>query len=279
MYWRFFAGVLLLLAMATGCGAELVPHHQVTAELQAMKAAAERSELKGVKDDRKIIYTGQLNLAVKSLDDTEREIKRLLAAAEGQIAEFKEERTAGDQRAGHWKVRVPPGKFTEFVEQVAGLGVAERREMQAADVTEEFVDVEARLKNKRQLEARILKLLDDKTGEIKDVVAVENELARVREEIERIEGRLRMLSNQIDLSTITIFAYERREYIPPTAPTFRERVAFAFSTSLRNIREMGEMLVIAIVALAPWFVLFAILGGLTWMIVSRVIRILFRPVR
>lgn len=279
MYWRLLAGVLLLLMLTTGCGAQAGPSQHVVTELAALNSAAERSELKGVKDDRKLIYTGDLRLAVKSLDDTEREIKRLLAAAEGQIAEFKEERTAGDQRAGHWQVRVPPGKFSEFVEQVAGLGVAERREMQAADVTEEFVDVEARLKNKRQLETRILKLLDDKTGEIKDVVAVENELARIREEIERIEGRLRVLSNQIDLSTITIFAYERREYIPPTAPTFSERVATAFSTSLRNMQEVGEMLVIAIVALAPWLVLLAIFGGLTWFVVSRVIRILFRPVR
>lgn len=284
MFWRLndCARMLLasfLMAFAGGCGAHTVSNHQLAAELAAVNSAAERADLKTVKDNRKIIYSGELRLAVKSLDETEREVKQLLAAAEGQIAEFREERTAGDRRAGRWKVRVSPSKFNDFVEQVAALGVPELREVQTSDVTEEYIDIEARLKNKRQLETRILKLLEEKTGEIKDVVTVENELARIREEIERIEGRLRYLTNQVDLSTVSIFAFERVEYTPPTAPTFGERIATTFSTSLHSMQQLGESLVIAIVALAPWLVLFALLGGISWLVLLRIVRLLSRTAR
>lgn len=271
MFPRWSLGALLLI-VAGGCGAEALPNRQLTAELAALNTAAGRAELKPINDDRKIIYTGSLNLAVKSLEETEREIRRLLATAEGQLAEFREERTTGDRRAGRWKVRVSPAKFNDFVDRVAALGVPELREVQTADVTEEYIDIEARLKNKRQLEARILKLLEEKTGEIKDVVAVENELARIREEIERIEGRLRYLTNQVDLSTVSIYAFEKFEYAPPTAPSFGERIATAFTTSLRGLQELGELVVIAVVVLVPWLLLMALLSAVAWFVGLRIYR-------
>ncbi len=81
-------------------------------------------------------------------------------------------------------------------------------------MTEQYIDLTARLKNKRRLEERILKLLEDQTAEIKDVIEVESQLGRVREEIEVLEGRLRYLTDQIDLTTVTITVREDRSYTP-----------------------------------------------------------------
>jgi hypothetical protein len=272
----FFTGLLLLLA---GCAAQEMPHPQVQQDLAMLtKTSATQLKEATAPGDRKIIYTGKLTLAVKSLEKTEQELNRLLAAAEGQLAEFREERAVGNRRAASWKVRIPPGKFHSFVEKVAELGTPELREVNGTDVTEEFIDIEARLKNKRQLEARILKLLDEKAGELKDVVAVEHELARVREEIERIEGRLRYLASQIELSTLSIYAVEKEDYQPPAAPTFADKVAAAWFNSLRGMRELAEGFAIAFVALAPWLVLFSLLLGCCWPVVIRIHRRLRGPI-
>ena len=271
--------VVCILAGFVGCGAHEMQRAAMQQDLAALTktAAAELKETK-TPGDRKIIYTGKLTLAVKSLETTEQELQRLLTAAEGQLAEFREDRTTGNRRAATWKVRIPPAKFQSFVKQVVDLGIPELHEVTAADVTEEFVDIEARLKNKRQLEARILKLLEEKAGELKDIVTVENELARVREEIERIEGRLRFLAGQIELSTVTIHAFEKVDYQPPTAPTFADRVAAAWFDSLLALRELGEGAAIAVVALAPWAVLFGFLLGTVWMLVLRIRRRLRGPI-
>jgi hypothetical protein len=78
----------------------------------------------------------------------------------------------------------------------------------AEDVGEEYVDVSARMANSRRLEARLIELLANRTGKLSDVLQVERELARVREEIERYEGRLRYLKSHVALSSLSISIHE-----------------------------------------------------------------------
>ena len=189
----------------------------------------------------------------------ERKITALVQEAGGHIAAFREDSNAGAQRSGHWIVRIPVPQFHPFLEQAGKLGVAEQRESHADDVTEEYVDLEARLKNKQQLEARLLELVAKRGDDIKDVLALEAELARVREEIERMQGRLRYLTDRVDLTTIEISAYERRDYQPPLAPTFAARIQQTFADSIGLMRQLGEAWVLAIVGLAPWLLLLVIL--------------------
>ena len=88
-----------------------------------------------------------------------------------------------------------------FLQAVSRLGVPESRHQTAQDVTEEFVDLEARISNKKRLEKRIVELLSSSSGKIKDVIEVERELARVRGEIEQSEGRLRYLTDRTEFTT------------------------------------------------------------------------------
>jgi uncharacterized coiled-coil protein SlyX len=76
------------------------------------------------------------------------------------------------------------------------------------------VDVESRLKNKRIEEARLLEILEKKTGDLKEVVALEQAISEVREQIERMEGRMRYLTEKVELTTITITAREVQDYVP-----------------------------------------------------------------
>jgi uncharacterized coiled-coil protein SlyX len=188
----------------------------------------------------------------------------LIQASGGYVAQFREDRPYGAQRGGHWTLRVPVPQFNRLVEEAGRLGVADRREITAEDVSEEYVDLEARLKNKQQLESRLLELVAKRTDEIKDVIAVEAELSRVREEIERMQGRLRFLTDRVKLTTVDITAYERRDYRPSEA-TFAGRIEHTFRQSLGLMRDFAEAWVLVVVGLAPWLLLAAVvLGPVIW---------------
>jgi hypothetical protein len=201
---------------------------------------------------RRIIYEAALNLVVKDMAETETAISKLLKEHGGYVGESNVDRRQGEHLTGHWKVRVPAPQFDPFMEAVAKLGVAESRSQTAQDVTAEYVDLEAQISNKKKLEERIVALLKDANGKIKDVIEVEHELARVRGEIEQIEGRLRYLANRTDMTTIAITAREEENYVPPAAPRFGNRIAQAWGSSLESLQSFGERLVVATVSATPW---------------------------
>lgn len=207
---------------------------------------------------RQIIYVAEISLVVKDVDATEREIGALLKEYQGYVAESSIDRTQGEELSGRWRVRLPVEHFDAFLDAVSKLGVAENRTQTAQDVTEEFVDLEAQISNKKKLEERIVELVSNQSGEIKDVIEVERELARVRGEIEQMEGRLRYLTNRTELTTVSIQAREVDDYIPPQAPSFSNRIQRAWVTSLHSLRAFGEQAVVAIVYAFPWIIVVSI---------------------
>jgi uncharacterized coiled-coil protein SlyX len=265
------AATLLLLLTLVGCGA--ATEYEAAYEFntsedrgEAPMTTAPASEAIATSSDdapavpRKVIYTANVSLVVKDFAETDKQIQALTQEFGGFLAEFREDGSSGDQRSGRWVVRTPVNRFQEFLDRIVALGVPETRQINTQDVTEEFVDLEARLSNKRKLEARIIDLLENQAGKIQEVIAVETELGRVREEIERMEGRLRFLANRVDLTTITILAREDFDYVPPQAPTFLAKVDTTWSQSLIAMGRLGEGLALIAVALAPWLVVLALLG-------------------
>lgn len=207
--------------------------------------------------DRKIIYKATLWLSVEDFGATEKGITELVKQSGGYVAQFSEDRRYGDMRGGQWVLRVPTDRFDEVLDGASQLGVPTNREVTAEDITEEYVDLSARLKSKQGIEARLLELVKTKAGEVKDIVAVETELGRVREEIERIEGRLRFLADRVALTTITIHAHEQRGFRPEQA-TLSGKIASTFWASLDGMRTLAEAALLAAVALGPWLVLLAL---------------------
>jgi hypothetical protein len=95
-------------------------------------------------------------------------------------------------------------------------------------------------------------------------------LARVRGEIEQMEGRLRFLTNRTELTTVTIVAREVQDYVPPEAPTFVNRIRQSWVDSLHALRLFGEQLVVAVVYAAPWIVVLgAVLVPTFWYVGKR----------
>ncbi|HWE39937.1 MAG TPA: DUF4349 domain-containing protein [Isosphaeraceae bacterium] len=124
-------------------------------------------------------------------------------------------------------------------------------------------------------EQRLVKLLEEAVGKLEEILKVEEQLTRVREEIELMQGQLNQWANLVALSTVTVTLHERKPFAPPApaAPTFAMRVSRTFQGSLGQLIEFGEGLVLLVVAVAPWLpVILVALVVVLWF----VRRVLFR---
>jgi hypothetical protein len=168
---------------------------------------------------RKIIYTADIELVVENFSDVPARLDELVRQNEGYVASSNLGGSAGDRRSGTWKVRVPALRFDVFVNAARTLGEVRRVGTNSQDVSEEFYDVEARIRNRKREEEQFLKLLADRTGKLDDVLAIEKELSRVREEVERFEGRLRVLQDLTAMTTVSLTIEEVKNYVPTEAAT------------------------------------------------------------
>ena len=220
--------------------------------------------------DRKIIYTADLDLVVDDFQGFEKQLPQVIEAAGGFVASRKTDRRHGDHRQGSWTIRVPVAKYDSLLSGITALGFARSRNETSQDVTEDYVDLQARISNHRKLEQRILDMLEHRSGKLEDLLEMERELSRVRETIERMEGRLRVLTDQTDLATIRLAVTEQATYEPPAAPTFGDRVAAAWTGSLQAITRAAAALAIALVAIVPWSVIAVPLAVVVAIAVKRI---------
>ena len=212
---------------------------------------------------RKIIYTATVDLVVENLTAGQTKLTNLVKVNDGYIAETNVGGASGEQRTGSWKVRVPVEKYEAFMAGAQRLGELQTINSSSQDVTAEYYDVSARIKNKQVEEQRLQELLKKATGKLSEILQVEKELSRVRGEIEQLQGRIRVLANLSSLTTITLTMREIKDYVPPAPPTFGTEIARQFSGSLDVMKAAGKGLVLIGAALAPWLP-FALIGFLVW---------------
>ncbi|MEO7823646.1 MAG: DUF4349 domain-containing protein, partial [Gemmatimonadaceae bacterium] len=155
-----------------------------------------------------MIRTGQAFIEVEQLDPAVLKVRQLAAQVGGFIANSSITGGKDQIRQATFELKIPAGKYDETVGSLSRIGKVETVSSSAQDVGEEFVDITARVTNAKRLEERLISLLANRTGKLDDVLRVERELARVREEIERYEGRLRYLSSRVAMSTLTITVHE-----------------------------------------------------------------------
>ena len=218
--------------------------------------------------NRKIIYNADVKLVVEDFTRIQTEITELVKNFRGYIAEQELLGSPRAKRSGRWKIRVPVEQFDPFLAKVLTLGELERNSRTSQDVTEQFTDFDARLKNKTVEEQRLQKILTESPGNIGDILKIDSELSRVRGEIEQLQGRLRMLDNLSSLTTISLLVNERENFQPPPpfAPDFEFRRKRAFWDSWKKIQESAEALVVSGVGLLPWIPIYLIGLLLGWLL-------------
>ena len=203
---------------------------------------------------RKIIYNTTIGLVVNDYLEFEMRLPSLVENHGGFISSSDTDRRYNNRQSGSWVIRIPVDTYTDFLKGVRALGFTESRQENAQDVTEEYVDIEARISNKRILEGRIVTMLEERAGKLSDVLEIERELSRVREEIERMEGRIRFLKDRTSFATVTIQCREEKAYQPAEAPTFVSRVGRSWSNSIQSVQMTGANVAVALTAMIPWCV-------------------------
>jgi hypothetical protein len=156
-----------------------------------------------------IIRTGQASIEIDSLEIAVAGVQRLAGRLGGYIANVSLQAGRERFRTATLELKVPADRFEDAVAGLQPIGRVESVNVTAEDVGEEFTDVSARVANLHRLEQRLLDLLSTRTGKLQDILTVEQELARVRGEIERYEGRMRYLKSRAAISTLAISVHEK----------------------------------------------------------------------
>lgn len=207
-----------------------------------------------VPETRVIIYTGDISLVVMDTEAAVEAITRLADEKGGYVASSNIYQ-AGDVPRGSITIRVPAERYQETLAGLRELAVRVERETSSTqDITEEFTDLQARKTNLEHAETALQKLLDERqqVGRTSDILEVYRELTNVRGQIEQIEGRLRYLTNQAALSTITV------ELIPDV---LYQPVSVAGWEPQGVAKEALQTLVVALQGLANvliWLVIFVL---------------------
>jgi hypothetical protein len=236
--------------------------------------SAPDSEPMAALDDRKIVQTATLKLQVDEVGASFEEVGRIATAAGGFIASSNFALLGEDQVAS-LTIRVPAERYQSVLSEVRGLGAKVDSEgSNASDVTEEYTDLQSRLRNLEASETRLLELLG-RAQNINEVLQVQDRINNVRGEIERTLGRIALLDKLSDLATITV-------HLRPVAAgttlngggsTLGNAIDDAWADSLAFLEDVAAG-VLTVVVFAWWLPLAAIPG---WVIGGRLLRRLSAP--
>ncbi len=160
----------------------------------------------------KLIRTADVRFQVEDLEKSS-EIIDQLVKQHGSYISTANMSSTNTEANNTISVRVPNQEFDGLLKDVCKQSIyMQRKNVSVQDVTEEYVDIEARLKTKKEVEARYIEILKSKTKTVEDVLKAEEQIRIIREEIEAREGRLNYLKNQVNYSTITVQVYQQIEY-------------------------------------------------------------------
>ena len=164
-----------------------------------------------------LIYTARVTMAVYQVDQGLAAVEKIARDAGGYLSVKKDREIT---------IRIPRARFDITLIQIDKIGDVLHRDIQALDVTDEFVDTEIRIKNARAMQVRLKVLLDK--ANVKEALEIEKEMRRVTEEIELLEGKLKLLKDKIAYSTITVTFQARGS----TIQTTRIKLPFPWLTQL-----------------------------------------------
>lgn len=209
-----------------------------------------------------LIRTASANVEVHALDTAVVAARRMAAHFGGVVANTEMATGRNEVHRAVIQIKVPAARFDSLIGGLAPLGRLESVSVSAEDVGEEYVDIEARLANLRRLETRLVDLLANRTGKLSDVLSVERELARVRGEIDQIDGRRRYLQRSVALSTLELTLHEPEPVLAGTPGS--NPIADAFRSAWRNFVAAVAWCIAALGVLIPVGVFVGAIAWLVW---------------
>jgi len=199
-----------------------------------------------------IVRTASLTLVSKEFEETRAAIEAVVRRHQGYTAQLNVSGQAGSGQSLTATYHVPAGQLDAAMLEIKKLGHVEQESQASEVVTDQYVDLSARLANARRTEQRLGQVLEQRTGRIPDVLAVEREIARVREEIERMEAQLKNLDNRVQFANLQVQLREeykaQTEFAPPSAIS---RLRNAIVDGYRSLVESALGLMVFLLSYGP----------------------------
>lgn len=247
---------LLLCLLILSCSGERSAkgtsssNYKVTEDSYKEASLKESNEISSEQIERKLIKTGNIAFETDDLSATRKHIEQAVKKCNGYISKDDEYKSSSTITT-NITVRVPSKNFDIFLADISSkVDKFDTKNISVNDVTEEFLDVQARLKVKKALEQRYSELLK-KAKSVKEILEVERELTSVRADVESMEGRLKYLQNQVSFSTLSIRFY-KVELNKSSSKSFWRRLANAFTNGVDNIK----LFFLGLVNIWPFILLF-----------------------
>jgi len=223
--------------------------------------------------DKRIIKNGSLRLKVESTEKSVEKIKSIAKQYQGEIANVNLYRQGKNGLGGNVTIKVPVKQFEGTLKSIKEVGDQVLSESAGSDdVTEEYVDLQAQIKNKKAEEETFRNLLE-RSGKLDDVLKVTREVARVRREIDQLEGRIKFMQSQTDMSTINVSLVEYEQVSNTPIKWKPARVAQqALHNLVLNIQQMADGIIVFAIATLPVLLLVALGIWIAYIIIRGIIR-------
>jgi conjugal transfer/entry exclusion protein len=219
-----------------------------------------------------LIRTASLQLTVQDVDGAIGDLRNLLKQQQGDIYNFDDQRGGpGSRRHVSLELKVPQANLDATIEALTKLGTVVNTQVSSEDVTTQIVDTEARLKNLRQQEAMTQKIME-RTGSIKDVLAVSQQLSQVRDQIERLDAQVKQLKTQVAYSTIKLQLSAAIVGGPVNSNTFGQQVQDRWNRSTRGASQLVIGLTLLGIGLIPFLPFLLLLGAGLYVLRRRIKR-------
>lgn len=219
-----------------------------------------------------VIYQAEVEMRVRNFEKSIQILEEKAQRYGGYISESNVRKEGKEQVSGNIKLRIPQKNFRLFLHDAEAQATdVISRNITGQDVTEEYVDLESRLKSKKVVEERLISFMKDAT-KTEDLLKISSDLAAVQEEIETIEGKMKFLENQTSLSTINITLYEKKIVVPNLKKdelNTWERTKKQFMKSTNAILAGLSGLVVFVVGNLPILIIIAIIAYLSFLYIRR----------
>jgi hypothetical protein len=262
---------ILFIPFLTACGQSDSSYKTESADAEYMEESATMATLVNQQDGIEgwgsepivqglhVIKTGNIQVQVQELEKAKEEVLQKVKANKGftSAADYHDYSSSKQQNI---TIRVASSNFENLMKDLGSIGYIESQSQSSQDVSEEFVDIEARLKSKREVENRYSEILKS-AKTISEILEIEDKLRVIREEIEAREGRLRYLKDQVSLSTINLTLTQKLEnYSKPPERSF-------FTRLFENMGEGWDDFLIFVVGVMRLWVFWIVLAGIIFGIV------------
>src|SRR5699024_1079922 len=225
-----------------------------------------------VDTNRMIIHTAQLDIRVKDFEKTQINIENKVADYDGYVVESSVYRESDDDISGQMVVRVPEEHFQTFLTDAEEAAVdVLSREVSGQDVTEEYVDLESRLKSKQVVEERLLEFMDE-SEKSEELLKLSDDISTVQEDIEVIAGKMEYLENQSDYATVEIVLHEDLITVPDIDKgNFNtwEKTKKQFADSVNGLLKIGSGFIVFVIGNLPIIMPLFIIGAIVYFVIRR----------